>query len=736
MRAGSQSCRTKFKRWLTGGYYLKNSGELTGAAVRAVRDAENAQTNRPMVPGIYATPDDFCAWLFAKLLGSKKTASVDETILILSIFFLLTYLMIKRTPNAFASRELNAGGFVEANLKAVMLIVNEDGFLTMTDLTAVAFAHEVEAELMNVDVLLKAAENEKVKPAPEATQRDDKTVATERAASEAQSAFDVMLSKESDASTAQTDNVAANARILAARAAARRTKESAVTPETKVRYSANVVITQIRHVLNRIANSLMMNTVFKTRLDLAGYHTWLALTGNAPANAMSDETYKSCLRDFLKVGNFVEALLITYGGTKISKLESVNLPELLMNLEKVRAVLTRAHASVTRVPASEIAGAVGVRSVVTDATGLPSAFWMYKLTGSPSAPLVFIPSQTGQTAFFTAMPSEWSRAVSDQAAVWSALFNPDAASSVLLSARVGRFGYTSTLTDLRLREEHILALCKLPIRIVRSAGGTYDYSFEVARNPKADSAVADARAAIVLRAEEAAYGISAREYIEKKKEGVTIERTLFISDTRRALALSSDTWAANSVWPQHGTLRGEHVDGSTWIALSQSVSRYLHTDASWTETVKTNRGARSGRYGVSLNLMYSEKIEARHTMVTTDDEYARQRKLAVWLYREAYQHLLAVDADVADTRLHLAPPLRKILATSMNYHYAKSIVINLVGATRVIAATSGRGVVKRVNINADFQLARVFGLTDVQDLSFISLLDADIFRHLAETENA
>jgi hypothetical protein len=733
MRRSPRTVRDKFKAWMSGSLFIKKEGELTGAAIRALKGAEEQTATRAYSAGVNSSPDDYCQWLFTKLVPANRAPTVDETLLILAIFYLSTYLILKRSPTLFASPELTPAGFVETKLRAVFLVQQTDRFLTTQDMVGCAFAMDIEEELMKVDALLEASSGEKV--APVAQTADPGVTAGREAAAAAQAQFDTALAAENAAAgVAAGSDAARSTRLLASMNAAARAR-TASKPESTVRYSATIMTRHIRFVLERISSNLHMNSVYAERQNEAAYHMWLALTGNAPAAAMASEDYRSAIDGLMKNGNLYEAMLFTYAGRSISPLPSVGLSDLLLIFKHVTKVLNSVPDGVKKITSAELISGVGLKRTVNALKGTPSTLTLFK-SSALTAPLTFVPGETGQTAFFTAAPSEWNRAVGDAAAAWSALFNPVAASNVLTSARVGEQGYTSTLTDLRLREEHILALASQNVRITRGkTSGVFDYMFEVFRRPVGDNAVARAASAESLRAEEEAYGLAAQELIDPKaNDKDSYDRTLYIADTRRALALSRVDMLGEGKWPAQCVLRESHITGKTWLAVSEPFARYVHTKASFSEQISTSDGPRTGKYSIDMNLARDEKIEAKTVMLTTTDEFARQRMLAIWLYLEAYMALTIADCDVADLRLALAPPLRELINKSRHGDQAKSIVIDLAAASRIVQSTQGKAQVKRITVNLQFHEGRIFGLVGRKDLEFITVLDPGIFRHLAITE--
>lgn len=729
MRRASSTTRDAYRNWMKGGRFIKKQGELTGAAVRALRGADEQTQTRNYNAGINDTPDDFCQWLFAKLLPDKKTPTVDETLYVLSIFFTLTYLLIKRCPDMFTSNELVAGGFVDSSLKAVLLVTQPDPFLTPNDLVALAFAAEIEEELMKVPALLAAAADESATKGEPTSTRPAAATAADASKAAAQSEFDKMLDREHESSAAESrGDMSQQMRLLASRQA-RLTVEAKAgkKPEGKVRYSAAVVAQHIRFVLERIADRLQMTSIYRERQNVAGMHMWLCITGNAPANALANETYRSIMEELLKIGNLTESVLETYGGTETRPATVTNLSDLTLTLKVVRDTLAKAHDGTIKVPAPEVRSALHATRSMAATDGTPSVFALIKRVELTN-PLVFRPNETGQTAFFSMIKSEWSRAIEISAATWAALLNPAAGMRLLTSARAGEHGHTTTITDLRLREENILALCSRPAHIARFAGNTYDYVFKITRNPVNN----DATQVVALRHEEACYGLTAREKIDVHNNATTkYERTLYLTDARRALALGEYNWSGSGSWPSSDVIHEALVDGRTWVAVSAAFSRYVHTTAALRETISTENGKRTTTLLLDLNQKTTDRLEPRSTLVTTLDEYGRQRNVAVWLYSEAAQALLTAATDVADVRMTLAPILKALLQKSANKPEAESLVIDMAGATRILQTTVGRATVHRVWFNLEFQYARLFGLVTPKDASFINDLDPNIFRHLA-----
>jgi hypothetical protein len=140
-------------------------------------------------------------------------------------------------------------------------------------------------------------------------------------------------------------------------------------------------------------------------------------------------------------------------------------------------------------------------------------------------------------------------------------------------------------------------------------------------------------------------------------------------------------------------------------------------------------------YDLDLNLAHDAKIEAQQTMVVTIDEYSRQRAIGVWWLHEAYQMLLCSNSDKADVRLYLTPTIRALLSHGGScVDKAKAIVQDLCGTTRVLSLVNGRAAALRIQMNAQFQYARVLALVGLSDLAAINRLDVEIFRHIASME--
>jgi hypothetical protein len=731
MRRASASTRNEFRRFCRGGIHLRKSGELTGAAIRALRAAEDAMANRPQVPGIYQTPDDFAQWLFEKL-AKGKVATVEETLLILSIFFLLTYLILKRQPTAFTNIELHPEGFVEANLKAVLIVTRPDQFLTTADIVGLAYAADIERELLTCDALLTTAEAESSTPTQTASAITERSQA---AMSDAQAAIDRQLATEIE----QTPEARGDKALISqqVRRMAARSEQGTRTKmhDSKVRVSASVMVRQVRYVLNKIGANLHMSTVFSTQLEQAVMHMWLTLTGRHHAIAMADPSFREHISELMRYANLVEAMYLAYGGQKVDPLTSVDLANLLLTLEKVVKAMAVAHDGVKRRPAADIHGGVGLRKSTALDDAAPSLIAWYKLAGAPAAPLCFIPGQTDQAAFFTAQPSEWARTVSDHAAAWSALFNPVLALGMAANARVGDHGYTVLLSDLTLREKFYVTLGRTQMRVQNSKSGAFDLVFQVDRRVASGSEDERRKSALALRAEEAVFGVRAREYMVSHGMSTDVDRMLYIPDVHRTLALHQSTWSASGTWPARVALKPEYVDGARWLATASGIARYMHTSAKWRETLNTSAGPRTAVYELDLNLAHDSRIEAAHTMVVTKDEFARQRAIGVWWQHEAYQMLLASNVDKADVRLYLAPTIRALLSRGgACVEKARAIVQDLCGTTRVLSLVAGRAAALRIQMNAQFQYGRVLALVGLADLAAINRLDVEIFRHLASME--
>lgn len=729
MRRASPASRDKYRNWMRGGCFIPKQGELTGAAIRALRGADEGTQTRNYNAGINDTPDDFCQWLFAKLINAKKTPSVDETLYVLAIFFTLTYLLIKRSPDMFTSNDLVAGGFVDSTLKAVLLVKHPDPFLTVNDFAALAYGIEIETELGSVDALLAAAANESTTAS--VSTRPAVATEAEKVTAKAQSTFDQMIASEASQEGDRAD-LSAQMRLSMSRSARLETTRSAAAkPEQKVRYSAAVVTQHVRYVLDRIADKLNMTSIFRERQNTAGLHMWLCITGNAPSNALGNETYCKLIEELLMIGNLTEAVLETYGGTETRPEVVTNLSDLVVDLKTVRDTLARSHEGTLKITSSDVRSMVVATRNMAATDGSPSSFSLLKRAEVPN-PLVFRPNETGQTAFFSMIKSEWTRTIQTYAATWAALFNPSAARSLLASARAGEQKYVSTITDLTLREEQILAMCTRTMRIFRSSGVVFDFVYEIKRNP----ANGDAQLLANLRQEEAAYGVGARERVEANEAATRYERTLFITDARRALVLGDFSWPGSNYWPSADIVKESLVDGRTWVAVSEAFGRYVHTKAALRETLTTQAGTRTSTFVVDLNQETTDKLEPRSTIVTTVDEYGRQRNVAIFLYSEAAQALLHASTDLADVRLRLTPIMRALFGKSILKPKAETLVVELAGVTRVLHSVAGRAATFRVWFNLEFQYARLFSLVNPNDASVIVDLDPGIFRHLAITIGA